>query len=80
MKRLAGQATLPCVSDAEPSPAHASLDVEPFPTPECDENGIDRAQIRRLLELSPAERLSQHDAFMNSVFAIWEQNGHEGFR
>jgi hypothetical protein len=48
--------------------------------PECDENGIDRAQIRRLLALTPAERLIAHDSFMNSVFEIWRQNGHEGFR
>jgi hypothetical protein len=48
--------------------------------PECDENGIDRAQIRRLLDLTPAERLIAHDAYMNSVFKIWRQNGHDGFR
>ena len=53
---------------------------EPFPVPECDANGIDRAQIRRLLELTPAERLIAHDSFMNSVFEIWRENGHEGFR
>ena len=48
--------------------------------PECDEKGIDRTQIRRLLALSPAERLIVHDSYMNSVFEIWRQNGHEGFR
>lgn len=57
-----------------------SSDPESFPEPECDENGIDRGQIRRLLRLSPAERLILHDSFMNSVFEIWRQNGHEGFR
>lgn len=59
---------------------NATLEAEPFPTPECDENGIDRAQIRRLLAFTPAERLITHDSFMNSVFEIWRQNGHEGFR
>ena len=55
-------------------------ECEPFPVPECDANGIDRAQIRRLLELTPAERLMAHDSFMNSVFEIWRENGHQGFR
>jgi hypothetical protein len=64
-----------------PETALAPLtESEPFPMPECDANGIDRAQIRRLLALSPAERLISHDSFMNSVFEIWRQNGHEGFR
>ena len=62
------------------APEHSPLESQPFPMPECDENGIDRTQIRRLLALSPAERLMAHDSYMNSVFAIWQQNGHEGFR
>ena len=66
--------------DAPLSLENADMESEPFPLPECDENGIDRAQIRRLLALSPAERLIAHDSFMNSVFEIWRQNGHEGFR
>ncbi|HXK17994.1 MAG TPA: hypothetical protein VNG33_09335 [Polyangiaceae bacterium] len=68
------------MSDTRLPSENATFESEPFPMPECDENGIDRAQIRRLLALSPAERLMAHDSYMNSVFAIWEQNGHEGFR
>lgn len=68
------------VPDTRPSTEDALPESEPFPMPECDDNGIDRAQIRRLLALTPAERLIAHDVFMNSVFEIWRQNGHEGFR
>jgi len=59
---------------------NTAVESEPFPMPECDENGIDRAQIRHLLGLTPAQRLIVHDSFMNSMFEIWRQNGHEGFR
>jgi hypothetical protein len=68
------------VLDTQLHPENVTSEPQPFPMPECDENGIDRAQIRRLLALSPAERLMAHDSFMNSVFEIWRQNGHEGFR
>lgn len=61
-------------------PEKPTSESQPFPMPECDENGIDRNQIRRLLALSPAERLIVHDSYMNSVFEVWRQNGHEGFR
>ncbi len=61
-------------------PEKPTAESQPFPMPECDEKGIDRTQIRRLLALSPAERLIVHDSYMNSVFEIWRQNGHEGFR
>jgi len=68
------------VTDIRLPAANATFESDPFPVPECDKNGIDRTQIRRLLALSPAERLIAHDSYMNSVFAIWQQNGHEGFR
>jgi hypothetical protein len=45
--------------------------------PEIDENGVDRSQIRRLLALTPAERLAQNDAYMSAMFAIWAKNDHE---
>ncbi|HKY38919.1 MAG TPA: hypothetical protein VJN18_23430 [Polyangiaceae bacterium] len=66
--------------DADFDPENEPPESQPFPMPECDENGVDRDQIRRLLALSPAERMMLHDAFMNSIFQIWQQNGHEGFR
>jgi hypothetical protein len=68
------------VPDTHLPTENMSLESQPFPVPDCDDNGIDRAQIRRLLALSPAERLRSHDSYMNSVFAIWRENGHEGFR
>lgn len=72
------------VSEAKSLPVELveseAAEGQPFPMPECDENGIDRAQIRRLLALTPAQRMIEHDAYMNSVFEIWRQNGHEGFR
>jgi len=40
--------------------------------PEIDESGVDRTQIRRLLALTPAERLAQNDAYMNGMLEIWE--------
>ena len=42
--------------------------------PEIDANGVDRSQIRRLLALTPAERLAQNDAYMNAMLAIWAHN------
>ena len=40
--------------------------------PDIDENGVDRAQIRAMLALSPEERLARVQAFMESVFEIQE--------
>jgi hypothetical protein len=41
--------------------------AEPFPMPEIDEQGIDRTQIRRLLDLSPADRLRQLQSVLESL-------------
>lgn len=38
--------------------------------PDIDENGVDRAQIREMLALTPAERLSMMAEFMSSLLAI----------
>ena len=42
---------------------------------EIDENGVDRAQIRAMLALSPEERLKRVEEFVESVLEIRERNG-----
>ena len=42
---------------------------------EIDENGVDRAQIRAMLALSPEERLKKVEEFVESVLEIRERNG-----
>ena len=42
--------------------------------PDLDENGVDLAQIRAMLDLTPAERLSRVTAFLNSLLAIRARN------
>ena len=46
--------------------------------PDIDENGVDMAQIRALLDLAPAERLSCMTEFMNSLQAMRALNGTRG--
>ena len=55
----------------DPRAAPAPVPCEP----DIDENGIDRAQIRALLDLTPAERLSQVASFMNALLEIRARNG-----
>lgn len=43
--------------------------------PDIDENGIDRAQIRQMLELTPAERLLVIETLADSIAAIRRLNG-----
>ncbi len=38
--------------------------------PDIDENGVDRAQIREMLRLSPEERLRRVEDFVECVFEI----------
>jgi hypothetical protein len=38
--------------------------------PDIDENGVDLAQIREMLDLTPAERLRRIADFMSSLLAI----------
>jgi hypothetical protein len=42
---------------------------------EIDEDGVDRAQIRAMLALSPEERLKRVEEFVESVLEIRERNG-----
>lgn len=45
--------------------------------PDIDENGVDRAQIREVLELTPLERLRRVEGYVNAVRKIWALNGIE---
>jgi hypothetical protein len=40
----------------------------------ADENGVDRAQIREMLRLTPEQRLERIQDFVESVLAIRELN------
>jgi hypothetical protein len=42
--------------------------------PEIDENGIDRAQIRAMLALTPEERLRKAQEFVEAALEIRELN------
>ena len=42
--------------------------------PDLDENGVDLAQIRAMLDLTPAERLAQVASFASALLAIRERN------
>ena len=57
------------MTDARAAPAPVPCE------PDIDENGIDRAQIRAMLDLTPAERLSQVANFMNALLEIRALNG-----
>jgi hypothetical protein len=43
--------------------------------PDIDENGVDRAQIREMLELTPAERLLVIENLADSIAEIRRLNG-----
>jgi hypothetical protein len=43
--------------------------------PDIDSNGVDRAQIRAMLALTPEERLRQVEEFVESALEIRELNG-----
>jgi hypothetical protein len=51
----------------------------PVPSePEFDENGVDLGQIRNMLDVSPAERLTLATQFLNSLLEIRTRNGIRG--
>jgi hypothetical protein len=52
-------------ADAPPSPRE----------PDLDENGVDLAQIRAMLDRKPGERLSVVAQFINSLAAARARNG-----
>ena len=45
------------------------------PATDIDENGVDLAQIRAMLALTPAQRLTRMTAFLNSLLAIRARDG-----
>jgi hypothetical protein len=53
------------------TPAGEAIAAEP----DLDENGVDLAQIRAMLALSPLERLERVSAFMSSLTALREPDG-----
>ena len=46
-----------------------------FPMPEIDANGVDRAQVRATLRLTPVERLHRAQQFVEDTMRLWELNG-----
>jgi hypothetical protein len=48
--------------------------------PDIDENGVDRAQIRAMLRLTPEERLRRVEGFMESAMEIRKLNEHRPVR
>ena len=50
---------------------HEDTDPE---APDIDENGVDRAQIREMLALTPEERLKRVEDFVEAALEIRELN------
>lgn len=48
--------------------------------PDIDENGVDRAQIRAMLALTPEERLRRVQEFVESAVEIRELNARRPVR
>lgn len=48
--------------------------------PDLDENGVDRAQIRQMLDLTPAERLLVIENLADSIAEIRRLNGPSAVR
>jgi hypothetical protein len=50
------------------------------PEPDIDENGVDRAQIREMLALTPSERLRRVQGFVEAALRIREANAQRSVR
>jgi hypothetical protein len=48
--------------------------------PDIDDNGVDRAQIRAMLALTPAERLRRVEEFLESTIEIRKLNEKRSLR
>jgi hypothetical protein len=48
--------------------------------PDIDDNGVDRAQIRQMLDLSPAERMLVIENLADSIAEIRRLNGPSAVR
>ena len=54
---------------------------DPVPAePDIDENGVDRAQIRAMLALTPEERLHRVQEFVESALELRELNARRPVR
>ena len=60
---------------ADPPPQHFSS-----APPDIDENGVDRAQIRAMLALTPEERLRYVEEFVESALEIRDLNAQRPLR
>ena len=61
--------------------ARSSVDSEAaVDAPAIDENGIDRTQIRRMLDLPPEQRLRRVQEFVESLLEIRELNEERALR
>jgi hypothetical protein len=56
-----------------------AADLQPA-EPDIDENGVDRAQIRAMLALTPEERLRKVEGFIESMLEIRELNAERPVR
>jgi len=61
-------------------PAGAPDDALDPVEPDIDENGVDRAQIRAMLALTPEERLRRVEGFIQSAVEIRKLNEHRSVR
>jgi hypothetical protein len=52
------------VSESEP------IEQTDFPMPDVDANGVDLAQVRRMLALTPAERLRMLESALASMMKV----------
>jgi hypothetical protein len=50
-------------------------DNEPSPQPDYSDDGVDLSLIRRMLSLTPAERLEFWQDHMNAILEIRQLNG-----
>jgi hypothetical protein len=50
------------------------------PEPDVDEDGVDRAQIRAMLALTPSERLRRVQEFVEAAMRIREANAQRPVR
>jgi hypothetical protein len=51
-------------------PCSRAVDEPGVPEPDIDENGVDRAQVRAMLALTPEERLRRVEGFVESALEI----------
>ncbi len=58
--------------------ATSSDGTEEPTTPDLDEAGVDRAQIRAMLDLSPEDRLRVSEEWLDSLLSIRERNEQPG--